>query len=121
MRRDCPDGPLARERRLEILDALYLPRLAPEEDALDGAEVQMIARHLDLELNFIVAADVAPRRIQLGQAAGTPDEQPAVSLDMSEADLGRILPGDGAVRERRGLLREGAFGELVRLAHEPRM
>jgi hypothetical protein len=67
-----------------------------------------------------VAADVAPRRIEAGQAAGTPDEEPAVPLDVGEADLGRVLPGDDAVRERRGLLREGTLGKLVGLAHEAR-
>jgi hypothetical protein len=34
-----------------------------------------------------------------------------------QADLGRILPRDRAVRDQRGLLGECPFGELVGLAH----
>jgi hypothetical protein len=106
-------------KALRILDALHLACLASEEDALDGAEVQS-AGHLDLELDFIVAADVAPGRIEAGQAGGALDEKPAVPQEVGEADLGRVLPGDGAVSEPRGLLCEGALGELVGLTHEAR-
>ena len=119
MRGDRPNGALAGEGRLHVLDALDLARLAPEEDALDGCEVEVVAGHLDLDLDFVVTADVAPGRVEARQARRALDEEAAVPLDVGEADLGRVSSqGDGAMREGRGLLGKGALGELVGLAHE---
>ena len=44
--------------------------------------------------------------------------QSAVAMNVSQPDLGWVLPADGAGRELRRLLGKGAFGELVGPGHE---
>src|SRR5262249_38721583 len=89
-------------------------------DALDGREIQMVARELDFERDFIVAPDVLPRRPEAKPTAGAPDDEPAIPLDVGEADLGRVFPRDGAMRNQRRLVRAGPLGELIGLSHGAR-
>ncbi|WP_438018299.1 hypothetical protein WMF18_04100 [Sorangium sp. So ce315] len=92
--------------------------MTPQQGSLRRESVDMVARELQLDHHLVAGPRLRPRRGQMREPIRAADHEEAIALDLLKPDLGWVLPSGRAAGDARGLLRERAFGELVRLTHD---
>jgi hypothetical protein len=103
--------------RWSLFHPLDLPRLSPEQGALDRVAIEVVAGELQLEHHFPVGPSFGPWRCQMLQPLWSADQEQAVGLHFAEPDLGRILPPGSGAGELLRLVGERSLSELLKAPH----